>query len=30
MAARDGRTEEVEALLRQGAYIERTDEVRHM
>ena len=29
-AARGGRTEEVEALLCQGAYIECTDEVRHV
>ena len=29
-AARDGRTEEVEALLRQGADIDCTDEVRHV
>ena len=29
-AARGGRTEEVEALIRQGAYIDCTDEVRHV
>ena len=29
-AARGGRTEEVKARLRQGAYIDCTDEVRHV